>query len=348
MEDRSRNIVVGVTALAGVVGFTFLLMLFGRLPTFMESGYELRVELPAAAGLQVGSVVKLSGIDVGRVVSIDFQSPPKRGVVARLRINEGIAIPRDTVATVVKPIFAGSPHLAFDVRHLDDTRFADTLPTDGTGAIAGKEMSLFGDLGEKLGESLDNIRNDIRQPLERFANMEQRFDALSRQWEQVGVNLNDMLERRSVAQVQAGEAQPNLTTLIERSDQRMAEIRQLLDAMHQWLAAAQTTTEKLGVAADGVSDTAERVGGTADEAKTQFEQLSRRYIAVADDLSGLLGQTEQLVRQARDGQGTMGRLITDPRLYENFNDSVERIGLVMDELQLMIQKWNAEGVPIQF
>jgi ABC-type transporter Mla subunit MlaD len=157
-----------------------------------------------------------------------------------------------------------------------------------------------------------------------------------------------MLERRSVDEVQAGDVQPNLTTLIERSDQRMAEIRDLLDAMRQWLAAARTTTEKLGAAADGVSDTTQRVGQAADEAKVQLEQLSRRYIAVADDLSGLLGETEQLVSAARDGEGSMARMINDPRLYENFNDSVERIGLVMDELRLMIQKWNAEGIPIQF
>jgi phospholipid/cholesterol/gamma-HCH transport system substrate-binding protein len=348
MEDRSRNIVVGITALAGLVGLAFLLMLFGRLPAFLESGYELRVELPSAGGLKQGSVARFSGIDVGRVVSVEFQSPPKRGVAALLRIDEGVAIPREAVATVVSPIFAGSPHLAFDVRHLDDAQLAVTLPTDGTGVIAGSATSLLGDLSTKLGESIDAVRSDMREPLERFANIEQRFDALSRQWEQVGVNLNDMLESRSVEQVQAGESQPNLTTLIERSDQRMAEIRELLDAMHEWLSAAQTTTEKLGVAADGVTDTAQRVGGAADEAKAQFEQLSRRYVAVADDLSGLLGETEQLVRQARDGEGAMGRLINDPRLYENFNDSVERIGLVMDELRLMIQKWNAEGVPIQF
>ncbi len=71
MEDRSRNIVVGITALAGLVGLAFLLMLFGRLPAFLESGYELRVELPSAGGLKQGSVARFSGIDVGRVVSVD-------------------------------------------------------------------------------------------------------------------------------------------------------------------------------------------------------------------------------------------------------------------------------------
>jgi hypothetical protein len=57
---------------------------------------------------------------------------------------------------------------------------------------------------------------------------------------------------------------------------------------------------------------------------------------------------QKLADKARKGDGTVGKLLNDPALYQNFNDAAERIQKAVDEMKLLIEKWKAEGVPVQF
>ena len=57
---------------------------------------------------------------------------------------------------------------------------------------------------------------------------------------------------------------------------------------------------------------------------------------------------QKLAAKASDGKGAMGKLLNDPALYDNLNDTAERIGQTADELKLLIEKWKAEGLPVQF
>jgi phospholipid/cholesterol/gamma-HCH transport system substrate-binding protein len=82
--------------------------------------------------------------------------------------------------------------------------------------------------------------------------------------------------------------------------------------------------------------------------KQQVDQLTGRFVHVADQLSVTLDQMNSLIDAARRGKGTTGKLINDPALYDNMNDAAKRLGDALDEIKLLIEKWKAEGVPVQF
>ena len=71
-------------------------------------------------------------------------------------------------------------------------------------------------------------------------------------------------------------------------------------------------------------------------------------MAVADDLTSVIGAVHAVVEQARSGQGTAGKFLYDPSLYDNLNDTVGRFQASLDEFRLLIQKWKAEGLPVHF
>ncbi|MDH3583559.1 MAG: MlaD family protein, partial [Phycisphaerae bacterium] len=69
MGERSRNILVGLTATGGIVALAYLLVIFGEVPNWLSDTYPVRVALDDATGLAQGSRVRLNGIDIGFVDS---------------------------------------------------------------------------------------------------------------------------------------------------------------------------------------------------------------------------------------------------------------------------------------
>ena len=345
MKEPTRNVIVGATALTGLAGLALLMVLFGYVPRLLEKGYLIRVELEHAGGLGKGNRVRLSGIDIGRITGIDLQAPPKVGVVAILMINPDIAVPRGVRATVVAPILTGSPSLAFDVSHLDEEQLATPLPTDGSAVIQGEVPELVSELAGHLRMALEgsaeSIKQELRQPLAKFDRIEKNFNDLSQQWTEVGRNVNQLLEDRSPDQVDQGQVKANLTTVLKRTDRRLAEMKVVLADARRWI-------EHAGTVADSAGAAAEKLGTTADTATRSIEQLTHRYVALADDLSKTIADVRKLTAQATAGQGAVGKLLNDPALYDSLQDTAERIGQAADALKLLIEKWQTEGVPVQW
>src|SRR5690606_7609229 len=94
------------------------------------------------------------------------------------------------------------------------------------------------------------------------------------------------------------------------------------------VANARALSETLSTHVDNLSETV----------NASVQTLRSRYMAVADDLSGVVGSVQTLANQLESGQGTLGRLVNDATLYENLNDAVERTKAALDELRLLIQK----------
>lgn len=68
----SREIKVGIFTVVGIVLFCLSVILLGGDKFFFQKSYRLKIRLPQATGLGVGSVVSLSGVPVGNVQDIDF------------------------------------------------------------------------------------------------------------------------------------------------------------------------------------------------------------------------------------------------------------------------------------
>lgn len=333
MTERWRNIVVGLTALTGLAGLALMMVMFGYLPQFLEKGYTVRVRLTHAGGLTAGSVARLSGIPIGRIKQVDFEPPPSRGVVATLLVEPHVRIPSHATVNVVAPLLAGSPSLAFDTTQLAAEQMLETLPTDGSAMVEGSVPSLLSQFSETM-------QAQMKQPLEQLARMEIRFNALTDEWTKVGHNLEKMTYQPEPGAMD--DRPPGvLIEAITRGSERLEEMREVMTDLRAALNKAQGT-------ADQISETSKKVGTAADAAGEGFTRLTNRYVAVADDLSAAIADVRRLTSRATEGQGTVGKMLNDPALYDSLLDTTQRLGMVMDELKLLIEKWKAEGVPIQF
>jgi len=333
MSERVRNVVVGITALAGLVVGLFLLMLFGYLPAWLEGGYEVHVRMTNASGLTPGSRVRLSGIDIGRVTSVSLLDETHRGVEAVALVREEFRIPQDVQVEAQSPLLGGNPSLALSVEHLSSQQMRQWLATDGTAVIHGEALSLVSQFAGEL-------KTAIRQPTQHFEKLVEQFDQINQQWNRVGKNLNQLLEMRSINQVDAGTAQGNIATMVVRADRRLGELKLVMVGLDRWVNDKQLRDDMAATAAN-----ARRLTQTGNES---LHRLEKRYMAVADDLTGVIEAVHAVVEQARSGHGTAGKFLFDPSLYDNLNDTVGRFQVSLDEFRLLIQKWKAEGLPVHF
>lgn len=350
MHDRTRNIIVGITALAGIVGFAFLLTLFGWLPTIVESGYTVNIHLPNAGGLVTGSRVKLTGIDIGYITSVDFRPPPARGIVAVALIREHIAIPKDASVLVEQPLLTGSPWIAVEASTLTEAQLQQPLPTDGSATVEGRTPTL----AEKLTAGLQSsIEGELGGPLQNLSNIQKSFDRLSSEWTQVGVNVNAMISRDDAGR------EGDLLALVSRTAKRLEDVEKTLAEANKMFASVGKASTDIGDAATTMketstqfrtlaTDTNKRIAALTETAQKRLDELTRRYITLADDMATLTAATTAAVNKAQSPDGTLGKLMTDPALYDNLNDASIRIGQALDEVTMLIEKWKNEGIPVNF
>ena len=72
MESKGHELKVGIFVMAGVFFFCLSVVLLGGDKFFLKKTYALKVRLPQVQGLAKGSVVSLSGVQVGNISKIDF------------------------------------------------------------------------------------------------------------------------------------------------------------------------------------------------------------------------------------------------------------------------------------
>jgi len=98
MKRNPIETVLGAVVL--VVAGIFLFLAYSTAQVATRGGYEVEATFLKVGGLQVGSDVRVSGINVGTVVS---QSLDQKTYEARVKlvIDPAVSLPNDTVASIV-------------------------------------------------------------------------------------------------------------------------------------------------------------------------------------------------------------------------------------------------------
>ena len=330
MTSSTRNVIVGLTAIVGLVGLGYMIWRFEEIPASMTAVYPVRVHLDDANGLAPGSRVRLSGVDIGQVDTVQLKDDPTQGIEVVCLIRQEFRIPAHWQVAAEIGAFGGGAVLSIASppgRKPEDAEPAQFLPTDGTAEIDGKASSFMRRLEARLDARLDNVQQGLHDRLSDVGEATERIKGLADEYRGLGERLNELLAKRSVEQVDAGQAEPNVSTIIARTDKRLKDLEAVL--------------------AD-IRDATGRVQTLTDTSRHSVEKLTQRFVAVADDVSDTLAKANALLDEARAGGGTMGKLVQDPALYDALTDTAHRLTDAVRQFQLLIEKWKAEGLPIQY
>ena len=345
--NPTRNLIVGLTAIVGLIGLAVTLLLVGELELKTEDGYPLTLELDNAQGITPGTPVTLNGVVVGAVERTTVNADPTRGVTVDLMVQEGINIPREGLEITTSLSLVGAATL--DIQIPEDKRELALA----SGFIAPGE-SIPAD-AYTLVEQIGNVFDGRLQPFTDAAN---NVSETAQTFNKLGERLNGFVAPRE------GQDDPDLTTTLANLDAAIAGAREYLenDELRASIESAAAGASETFTQADAaITD----VQAAADAFRTNIDELSKNgtttmknlderpaeasdaFIESARELNATLADLRTTLANVNEGEGTVGQLMMNPDLYENINDASVRLEMMLLEATQFLRKYRTEGIDVQ-
>lgn len=246
------------------------------------------------SGLQKASSVMMKGVKIGTVSAIEFDPAASDKVYLHLLVKRSYRIPSDSEARIFSDGFLGGK--AIEIVYGSEHTYLESGDTI--------RSSRDRDLMDVAGSELDFFK--------------QRFSRLTDDLSRTLGNLNAILEAN------AGHFETTMGNL----EQLSGDASELLRSEKQHLAAI----------AGELAAFSTMLGENAGRVDTLIGGLSRfaadlEAQAVVEKLAGTLDGLQQIVEKAGSGEGTVGRLLDDPALYDELAETSRNLSALLADLK---------------
>lgn len=359
MEDYRRNLTVGIFMVFGLASLAALVILYGELPEmFGANTYVVKIHFDSAGGVDRGVAVLMKGPQIGKIDAVQFVDPahPEQGVYVIAKITDHYVIPITASAEISIPLAFGRPTVHLKI---PKGKAPANYPTDGTALISGTVVGPTENLIPP--DLLANVRKATQQ-----------IGDLAEKLTPVADDLHELFQPRTLQAIDAPApgrepAPPNVSTAIARLDGALKNINEVLGTPETKADLRQIITNFRTISEDGksavadikafakdartIADDAKRISGKIE---TNIDALTARVddtlIAVitdAEKLGKILDNLYQASTDLAEGDGTAGRFLRDPKLYEEITITAQRLSALIEDLHALVRKWDEDGVKIK-
>ncbi len=113
MKKYAMETTVGIFIVIGLILTGYMTVTLGHVSFLGDKGYPLSARFTSVTGLRVGSPVNMLGIAVGRVAGLAMDQKAQQAVV-ELRINKGVMVYDDAIASIKTEGLIGDKYLSID------------------------------------------------------------------------------------------------------------------------------------------------------------------------------------------------------------------------------------------
>ena len=284
MKESSRNFLIGIVSIVGLLGFGFLLLLFGNINATLRPSYEMRIQANQALGLRVGSQVSMAGVPIGEVKSVRIVANPISPAEIMVSINGDIDVPLAAKAQVTQSLIAGSARLEFSLPEGTDT--GTVFSRDGSATLDASFESLEQKFNRVLEERLGGLDGAMRsiqsvaEEAQKWLGDEQmRADAKTAVWK-----AQQLIETASVTMQTITEAARGVQI---SADALAVQLKPTMEQLASTLRSVERLTEQ-----------AREGKGTVGQLMSNPD-LYRSLVDSAERLKRTLGEVELLMQKIR-------------------------------------------------
>jgi phospholipid/cholesterol/gamma-HCH transport system substrate-binding protein len=356
MRQSRENFWVGLFVLVGLVALGVLIVLFGQAGFWITKAdaYVLDIHFERATGIRPGTIVTVGGIDVGRVRSVDFADRQRlaAGVSVIVAFNDrDFRLHEGARAKTSEPgLGEGRPPIAIIPGNPDAPVLASGSPIPG-----------------EIGSAVESLFP--KQIVTNFDKTATRIGDLAAALTPVATDLHELLQTRDVAAVdQPGGPPGNLATVVQRLDAVVkhvddvvgdpavkSELRASIKNLHAMTEDGKSVVSDFKAAAGDARTTVadakaliEQTSGAVTRIDGHVESVAR---SLTDDLeiaSRALTRLNTILDGMERGEGTMGLLLSDNRLYESLVLTFRRLAETTEEFRLLVKEWQKGKVRVAF
>ncbi|MGQ9820860.1 MAG: MlaD family protein [Thermogutta sp.] len=326
MDERLMQFRIGVMVLASIMIAAILVVTFGEWRWPFPSEYTIYIKFAEAPGVAERSPLRKSGIVIGRVTNVKLT--PEGEVLVTARIERQYLLRRNEVCRLNRAILGDSMlefvRLPNPDAPSDPVREGDVMQ----GIVPPDPIVVFTNLQERLVTAIDSVTTTSNELGRTVRSVSDVIDDNRQAVADLVRNANDtVLEARSTVKnandlVGDPELKARLKEALDRIPSLVDDIRATLRETNQTIGAARGNLESL---------------------RSFTESLSERGPVIVQRLDGSLQKLDQLMaeletfgRNLNQEDGTLGRLIRDPELYEKLDRTMGNVQQLTQDLRPII------------
>ncbi len=321
-QQRSIEVKVGILILVALGMLGGFIVVMGGLS--FEATYRVNVDFANPGGLQAGAPVRLAGIRVGRISSIEFRGTDQNAmgggtlirVVAEIEKQYQPSIHENARWFVSTQGVLGEFFLAVDPGSPDRPTLQDGAVVNGVSPprldlllSEAYELLHHAYLGitqneDKLKETFDGLHQTLRGSGHFFSRNTDKIDRLVDNMEGLTVDASETLAAARERYVD----NPKIVRTIDNMEQTSAALRQdlspLLSESRKLVSDVSRVTAVLG----------------SDEQLQRYQQITRDAGSMMNDGRGAAAEAKQMVSDVKAGKGTIGALMRDEAVYDDLQE----------------------------
>ncbi|HNX26482.1 MAG TPA: MlaD family protein, partial [Phycisphaerae bacterium] len=321
-------IAIGFTVIVALGILVVMILIFAGIPEALTGGTKIIIHAPHTGNLHKGDKIYLRGMRIGEITDVEFtQDNPTMGVTITGIIDNGICLPKNTLVSVETQGLTSMANLA--VWPGND---------DGRGFYKKGEVVVIDGIGQS-GSSL--IPKEVSDAMTDFAKLARSLNEL------VSGAATSQPAAISTTQNAATTTAPAIASTQPSADRpglagTVARLNRTLDSIYSVSGNAQTQ--------ENIRQAIANLKVATDQMKTLLataDNLSRELITDAEQTGKLLKSFQKAVDSLNEGNGTAGKLLNDPQVYNNLVEvTVELQGLIKD-LRRLSDQWERNGVGVK-
>ncbi|MEJ7693403.1 MlaD family protein [Daejeonella sp.] len=293
-NETKVGVLAAVSIAILIIGYSFL-----KGNDVFSSENEFYARYDRVDGLAISKPVLVNGYQIGRVSDLTLQ--PNGQILAQFKIDPEYAIPKNTIAKLESTDLLGGKAIVFEL---------------GTG-------SDFAEDGDTLNANIQMNLTDQIEPIQKKA-------------EQIIARMDSVLT--SINATLSPEFQRNF-------DRSFASIARTLETMERTTKTVDGLVTSQSVKIAGIMSNLESITGNFKNNNAKITNIMSNFEKLSDDVAKAnfaqtiaeankaVADLQVIVNKVNTGQGTLGQLINDEKMYNNLNNAAANLDKLMIDLK---------------
>jgi phospholipid/cholesterol/gamma-HCH transport system substrate-binding protein len=326
-QQRSIEVKVGVLILVALALLGVFIVVMGGVS--FEPTYRVNVDFTNPGGLKAGAPLRLSGVRVGKVVSVEFRGEDAQAVQDRMLIRVVVEIDKryqkavhdDARWFISTQGVLGEFFLAVDpgspahpvlpnnavVQGISPPRL-DLLLSEAYELLHHTYVGIS-ENQQKIQETFDGLHLTLKGSGRFFERNSEKLDRIVDNLEQFSVNANQALTDARSRYVD----NPKIDRILSQVERSTSSLDQNLNPLLK---------DTRNVVAD-VSRLSAVLG--SEEQLKRYREITQNTESLTQGANQTLVDTQQMLSRVKDGKGTVGALIKDEAVYDDLQELLREL-----------------------
>ena len=245
-------------------------------------------------GLSISNPVTMNGFKIGKVQKINFNPNNTRELLVDILIDNDVVFPKTSVAELYETGLIGGKAIAIIPDYENDS----TIAFDGD--------QLKGLIKPGLTELVNQILPQVQLQIE----------AVMKNAEIVFKNINTLFDEDTKQELRSSiEDFSNLTKSLSETSNEISSL--------------------ITNNSDNISFAISDFKKASNNIKSISESISSKEVSeISSNLNTLVNNLNSISKSLKDSEGTVGRLINDKSIYNNLENAIEKLNILIEDIKL--------------